>query len=482
MRHQRIAGARTPARAIATPPGSEAAAPSRRAVLAGGIGAAALIALPLADIPGAAAAAAATGPDVGYAFIYGTPGGAGAGGWLEAAGSPASASSSARARSAATVSLAAGLAAAPAVSPDRSRLALVTVQRVAAGSTVTLALVDTATAQIVRQGTLTLSGLPDGTNILPTPVFAAGSPLVTLVLAVTVPASRQLIRKAVPGTGGTRLVPATTWRSHHQLAYFDQRSGRFSGPYPLSDEPSLALSTAAASGTDLFLWTTAEPQPARSRKGSTTAPLPWISAFPLGSGRPRFSVPAPGPWPGGEPVLALRSGAIARLVNGRDVQVCAARDGAVRQLSIPPLSQARAKPSAVTMAAGPDGTVFITKPGIGKAVLAHPAREFRVTAEVTYPVPASPLGAPWSKAVLSAAGDSVYVLGSASAGGLACYDLASGRLTAAYSAGRQYAGIYQLPGGVLLAVSPANPRLTFFSPSLRPLRTAASAIKVSAVF
>jgi hypothetical protein len=164
------------------------------------------------------------------------------------------------------------------------------------------------------------------------------------------------------------------------------------------------------------------------------------------------------------------------------VQVCSARTGDVTELTVDLLSAVRARPSAITMQTCPDDTVFMTKPGAGVAVVADPAHSFRVKSHVRFPVPASPLGAPWSKAVLSAAGDTLYVLGSAAAGGICAYDMASGALAGSYSEGRQYAGLYQLPSGTLLAVAPENPRLAYFSPGLSPLGTADTTLRVSAVF
>jgi hypothetical protein len=55
-------------------------------------------------------------------------------------------------------------------------------------------------------------------------------------------------------------------------------------------------------------------------------------------------------------------------------------------------------------------------------------------------------------------------------------------MVGSYSHGRQYAGLYQLPSGVLLAVQPENPRLAFFSSDLSPLGTADTNLHVSAVF
>jgi WD40 repeat protein len=193
-------------------------------------------------------------------------------------------------------------------------------------------------------------------------------------------------------------------------------------------------------------------------------------------------VPAANPWPASEPVVTLPSGDIARLVNGRTVQVCSAKTGDLTQTTIAPLNVATAKPSAITMQTRPDGTVFITKPGIGRAIIADPADSFRVKTEISFPVPTSPLGAPLSKAVLSASGDTLYVLGAAKTGGVSAYDVATGKLTASYSHGGGYSGLYLLPSGTLLAVSAANPRLTFYSSSLSPLGTAETSLQISAAF
>jgi hypothetical protein len=350
------------------------------------------------------------------------------------------------------------------------------------GARITLTLLAATSAAVARRGSVTVTGVPRDAQVLVTPVFAPGSPIVSLVLAITMPVGKRMIRKVHPHTGSQVTRLATSWRSHHALAYFDQRSGAMTGPFHLSDEPSLALSTAAANGSDLLLWTTREPQPGDPAEIRAQASLSRLSVFPLGSGKARMSALAPAPWPGGEPVATLATGDIARLVWGRRVQVCSGRTGELTELEVPALSQMRAKPSAVTMQARADGTVFMTKPGAGLAVIADPADSFRTRTRVQFPVPASPLGAPWSKAVLSPAGETLYVLGPAAAGGLCAYDMRSGKLAASYSEGRHYYGLYQQPGGTLLAVRPENPRLAFFSSDLRPLGTADTNLLVSAIF
>jgi hypothetical protein len=145
-------------------------------------------------------------------------------------------------------------------------------------------------------------------------------------------------------------------------------------------------------------------------------------------------------------------------------------------------SQTRAKPSAVTMQARPDGSVFMTKPGAGVAVIADPADSFRTSTHVHFPVPVAPLGAPWSKAVPSPAGETLYVLGHQATGGLCAHEVGSGRLAASYRKGRPDYGLYQSPGGALLSVPPENPRLDFFSSDLRPLGMADANLLVSAIF
>jgi hypothetical protein len=479
--------ARSSSPLITKDPGSQL---SRRQLLAGGVGVGALLALP--DLPrtGQSAAASEVSGDApaGFAFVYGTPdAGQAAGGSVAATPSPGPAAAPLvtllpQSTAAQSIPVATQLAATPVASPDQATVALVTVDNAPGEAEVTLTLVDAASATVSGQGSVTVTGIPDGTNILATPVFAPGTKVVALVLAITQPTGTRPVRKADPRGNGTVTRMATTWRSHHALAYFDAGSGTMTGPFHLADEPSLALSTVAASSSDVFIWTTREPQPNRSAKGRIALPLPQVSAFPLGSARARLAKAAPGPWPGGEPVATLPSGDVARLVNGRVVQVCSARTGDVAQQVIEPISAIRAKPSAVTMDARPDGTVFITKPGIGRAVVADPAHSFRVTAQVSFPVPASPLGAPWSKAVLSPSGDTLYVLGSASAGGVSAYEVATGALTASYTEGQHYSGLYQLASGTLLATAAANPRLAFFSPALSPLGTADTNLHVSAVF
>jgi hypothetical protein len=359
---------------------------------------------------------------------------------------------------------------------------VVTVDMVHGGAQVKLILLDATTAKVAKQGTVTLDGVPADSHILVTPVFAPDADIVSLVLAISKPASKRLIHKAHPSTGKPVPQLATTWKSHHALAYFNQRTGAMTGPFYLDDEPALALSTAAATGSDLLVWTTREPQPGDSVSLKAQASLARLSVFPLGSGKARQSAHVPAPWPGGEPVGTLASGDVARLVRGTHVQVASAASAEVTEYAISAFSQARSRPSAVTMAIRPDGTAFLTKPGSGVAVIADPADSFRPKAEIQFAPPASPLGAPWSKAVLSAEGETMYALGPANAGGLRAYEVSSGKLTASYTEGNHYHGLHQMPDGTLLAVQPQNPRLAFFAPDLSPLGVSDTDLYVSAIF
>ena len=479
--------------------------PGRRQVLAGGIGTGALLALPdlgLGSHPASKSTTPPSGASARYTFVYGTPDagsvttGSLAAASTPAASSPATSTPAARTRShAATVAPAAitlssrgsvpvavNLAATPVSSPDQAITAVATVAMERDGAKVTLVLLDAASAKVAKQGSVLLKGVPSGAHVLVTPVFTPDSSTVSLVLAISTPVTKRVVSKVHGHTGKPLPRVTTSWVSHHALAYFDQRTGSMAGPFYLSDEPSLALSTAAANGSELLLWTTREPQPDDSASLRANASLSRLSIFPLGSGKARLSVAAPAPWPAGEPVVTLPSGDIARLVRGSHVQVCAVKTGDVSEHGISAFSRARARPSAVTMQARPDGTVFMTKPGSGVALVADPSEEFSAKAQVQFFPPATPLGAPWSKAVLSAEGDTLYVLGPAHGGGLHAYEVSSGKLTASYSEGSHYNGLHQMPGGTLLAVKPDNPRLAFFAPDLSPLGTADTNLFVSAIF
>jgi hypothetical protein len=372
-------------------------------------------------------------------------------------------------------------------SPDHAWLALAAVSASGTATTaapaVTLTIVEKATAKIAQKAVVGLRDVPVDASVLVTPVFSPDSSVVTLVLGISVPSNKREIRKADPRTGATTTVVAADWRSEHALAYFDRKTGSLAGPFYLADGPSLSLSTAVVTSTDLFLWTTPDPRATpRSKSHPVAPPLPSVSAFPLGEGKARFRVPSPAPWPGGEPARALANGDAARFVNARTLHVVSAKNGDLRQVAVAPLAAGRAKPSPVTMTAGPNETLFLAKPSIGRAVIVDPASGFAVKNNVSFEAPAKPFGGLTSKAVLSPSGEQLYVLGGAKSGGLAVYDVATGKIAGAYGDSRQYSGLYVLPSGTVLAISQDNPRLAYFSPELSPLATADTSLYVSAVY
>ena len=132
---------------------------SRREILAGGIGTGALIALPDLDLSGhSAVRPAVSGRDAfRYAFLYGLPDpGTSPGASVVAVMCPASRSAPRHA----PVPVATKLAAAPVSSPDQTTTALATMDKVDNGARVTLTLIDTASAAIAEQGSVTVSRRP----------------------------------------------------------------------------------------------------------------------------------------------------------------------------------------------------------------------------------------------------------------------------------------------------------------------------------
>ncbi|HXW44018.1 MAG TPA: hypothetical protein VEL03_04475 [Streptosporangiaceae bacterium] len=463
-------------------------------MLAGSVGAAALVALP-AQVIGAVSARAAALPGTAAAtlpgsaaalphfFIYGIPGPAEAPGpSMQAARAPATG----KAAAAGPLLVATQLAALPAQSPDNRFLALAAIQESAAGMTVTVSVVDVATAVVVASGTLNLPHVTSDSMLLVTPTFAANSATVGLVLSVTVPTNTKTVSKLNPRSGKMLELPASTWTSHHELAYFDVGTSSFAGPFDLADAPSLARVTTLADDKHLYLWTVPEARPTAAGQAfksvSWDRPVPSLAAYPLGSGRPSFSVLTADPWPvSGEPVTLLPSGEFARLAYARTVQVYSPADGHVVEYAIPGLSLDSAKPGAPFMQLQPNGTVLMANPAIGRAVIADPAGSFRAQSVISFPAPLYRAGGPASKVALSPDGKTLYVLGSAKAGGLAAYDVGTGRLAASYSHGVQYTGLYQV-SGTLIATAGNNPRLTFFSSALEPFSSLNTDLHVTEVF
>jgi hypothetical protein len=447
---------------------------TRRTLLKSSLGAAVLIAAPDLLLPRkarAAGAGAAAGAPPHY-FLYGfldpiaDPGPSVRAGHGGPAGGP-------------PAPIAAQLAALPVKSPDQTRLALVSLVEQGAVAAVNVTVVDTGTADTVATGTLRIPGLPDAV-VLATPAFAADSATVALVLSVTVPTSRRTVEKPNPLTGGTRMVQTATWVSHHLLAYFNCSNSSFAGPFDLGNAPSLARVNAAANAKDLFLWSMLEPAAVLAQ--GRPVPTPQLSVFPLGSGKSRVTVPASEVWPvNDEPTVILGSGAVARLADGRDVELYARDTGRHTTVTIEPLAKETARPTRVSMELRADGLAFISNPGLGRAVLADPARSFKVVSSISHAVPASPAGGPAKKAVLSADAKTLYAVGTEAGPGISAYDVGSGKLQAV-TTGREYTAIYPLASGTLLAVATDNPRLSFFDLALRALGTVDTPLNVVEVY
>jgi len=447
---------------------------SRRSLLKNSLGAAVLVAAPEYLLPRTGRAATAAPAAASHFFLYGVldptadRGPSIQAGRPEEPGPPAS--------------VATELAALPVRSPDGTRLALVMLGARGAVAAATVSVVDTATAAVVSTGTLTFPGLPDAL-ILANLAFAADSVLVAVVLSVTTPTNRRMLPKLDPLTGNMRMVESVTWVSRHVLAYFDSRTGSFTGPFDLADAPSLAHVNVAANGKDLFLWTLTEPAAVMGTKENPgPAPVPQLSVFSLRSGKPRLKIDASEVWPvNDEPIAILGNGAVARLVYGRFIETYAPDTGRHTTVTIAPLAQDVERPARTTMQLRPDGLLFLANPALGVATVVDPARSFAVVSTVKSTPAAAPAGGPQSKAVLSADAKTVYTVGTAAGPGLSAYDVASGRLQAATTA-RDYAAVYALPSGRLLAIASDNPRLSFFDSSLRQLGTEDTNLNVVEVY
>jgi hypothetical protein len=368
------------------------------------------------------------------------------------------------------------------MSKDQSTLALAAKDSPSEPTRVTVTLVDADTAKTVSQGVLDLAALAPDTSVLVTPVFTDHPGQVALVLSISVPSNIENVTMTYPLTGQTITFQSATWTPHHVLAYYNRVTGSFTGPFDLADAPSLMLVSAAANANDLFLWTVEKVHGNPKRRGQPP-PKTHLSVFPLGSGKARLSMAVPGPRPQGEPIVTLLTGDVVRLVSRRGhLQAYAARDGHVTDVYLPALDIPLAKIAAVNLQPHADGMLFAACAGAGRAVIVDPAHSFRTVSVIRFPPTAYPATPPLSKAVLSADGKTVYVVGPAGIGGVAAYDAATGALVVSRGHGKTYTGVYQLPSGMVLAISNSSPQLSFFTPALDPVAAAHTPLRVAAVF
>jgi hypothetical protein len=141
-----------------------------------------------------------------------------------------------------------------------------------------------------------------------------------------------------------------------------------------------------------------------------------------------------------------------------------------------------AKIAQVNLQPRPDGLLFAACAGAGRAVIADPAASFRTVSVIKFPRAAYPATPPLSKAILSADGKTMYVVGPPGVGGVAAYDVATGAQVASRGHGAAYTGVYQLPSEVILGIRASSPQLNFFTPSLDPIAAADTPLQVAAVF
>jgi hypothetical protein len=454
-----------------------APAPTRRAVLAGGLGITALIALPdvLSGSPAYASQTSADSstPAASHFFLYGTTGPRTHAG-VEDREPPGARSSSAS-------NVVTGLDLAPVKSEDGSTLALVSTNSTGAARSVTLVLVDTRSGATTSRRTLALPDASSAASILTRPVFA-GPDTVVLLVAVSEPTQPRAVRKT-PAAGGETVTTGYTWTTRHQVAYFDRRKSTFGGPYPvrLGSSPYLALTDAAADSTHLYLWAVQDYARMLLGKGAADTPLTTeFFAIPLGSGTPATVTASRGPWPSGANARILSTGHVARVLAGRDLELYSPADGSLRTVRLAPMHEVgAAKPGAVTLDSLPNGNAVITNSALGRATVVDPSARFAPVVVADYPrVPYPVRGAS-----VSSDGTTLYTLGARGTGGLNAYRMADGSLTASYTHGETYTGVYQLAGGHLLTLTAGQRTgLSFFTPGLEHVATAATDVLVAGVY
>jgi hypothetical protein len=408
-------------------------------------------------------------------FVYGLPASGDRGG--ASFGLPPAAGSSAQTPTLA----AAGLATAPVKSQDGSALALIQISDNQAEISLNATVVSMASGSTVTTGRLSLPSVPQNAYVVVTPTFTPDGSVLAVVLSIMVPSNWRTGTKTDARTGQTLSLPVASWTIHHELAYLACTSGVFTGPFDLGDAPTLPRCTAVASNSDLYLWTLQDPIHS-GPKVSGAAVVPQLAAYPLGSSRPRFSVPAPGPWPvNSEPALSLESGDIVRFVYANTVERYAAATGAATSTPVTALQLPSAQQANPRMELLSDGTVFLTNPVVGRAVIADPGDLANPRSVVNFPPPSDASSA-GDKAALSGDGRTLYVTGGQGAGGLSAYDVKTGLPVATYSDSNTYSSVRVLPSGALVGATLNPPTLNFFDSGLHQTGTAPAGVAVAAIY
>lgn len=450
---------------------------SRRSVLGTAATAAALIAMPDKFSTFDTSRSASAEPS--HFFIYGFPLSGNRSNIALQAISPPQLPRSLRISQAAIDS---NLSTTPLKSPDGKKLAILDTFQASDLAVITIVIIDTASARTVSSGKLVLPGIPAEALLLLRPTFSANSKKVALVVAISVPADERMVQKQRRGTASPSTIKAYRWSVGHALAYFDCSTKEFIGPFYPAINATLPAVSLAASATDLFIWSLK----AATRGGSHhsfMSTLLYLTVFPLGSGRPRFSMAVPGQWPSGEPIVTLDNGEAARLIYCRDIAFYSPIPGQeVRTVSVPALAPRSAKPGAPLMSRQARGRLLVANPVIGQAVVLDLNQSLAVLSEIAFTPPSSPRGFPTSKLALSSDGKVLYVLAPPGVGGLIAYGVSSGRSVATYTHGEEYLAVYQLPSGVILAIDNSASQLNFFTPSLTPVGHVKTKIRITAVF
>lgn len=448
---------------------------SRRAFLKRSLGSAALLAVPGAFGAGRAAAATPAGTPF---LVYGLPSSA----LMSNPVAEIGFEKGLGARVALTT-VANELAALPVLSPDRTKLAVIGLAEASAGVALSVTMIDMVDGKVSSAETTLIGGVPSDAEVLVTPVFAADSVTVPIILSISIPTNWITIQKFDPRTGGTLSMPAATWISHHELLYYDSSSSSFAGPFDLADAPSLARVTATANADSLFIWTLTEPAAViGTKEHPKPMPTPQLTVFPLGSGRPSLTTPASSVWPvSDEPTFFSGSGTLARLVGAGSLELYSTSTGAYDTATMDLFDVVLAKPSPTEIQSMTDGNVMFLNASLGRAAVIDPA-SLSVVHSVTFDPPLMPRGTPTFKGAVSADSSTLYVPGGGSGGGLAAYDLASGSRIASRTDGQQYAGVRVLSNKALVAIAPQNPRLVFFDHTLKPLGTAATDLNIVEVY
>jgi hypothetical protein len=349
------------------------------------------------------------------------------------------------------------------------------------GVSIAVQLIDRRSGQSSASAELRVS-TADGASILVNPTFAGSTGTLCIVLSISEPKSTGMVKKVDPTTGQSFELEGRSWTTHHELVYFDGNKASFAGPFVIDDAPSLANVNVGASDEDLFLWTINEPAHVVTEKGSSIEPVAVLSVYPIGTGDARASMAAPGPWPvNGEPIVSLENDRVARLIDGTTFQDYSIGTGVIQHFRIESLDRVGSKPSPAWAERLSDGTPFVSAPGVGVAAIIDPADRYRTQGLLTYERAEYALGAPDRKAFVSGPTTTMYVLGSKDVGGLAAYDLLTGKQLFSWG-GQHFSGITRIGDDSLLAVSPESPQLSIFDLSLRPIAITEVNIDVVAIY